>query len=282
MNAVILNQGVGQWAFEEHASNMADVLWLEVSSEPAECDYVLGWDGQQPPAGELFIPWSGIQAAADKRIQARLYQEHSVPCPRSLLFTDEKELCHFLAGESHVEWVLKYPVACGASGHRLIKADSPIPADWPEPFLLQQFIRLENPEVYRAYCVEGEFFGWNARRFPAGTKPSPWVAHAQGARYVHFGKVPAKAEAAARAALQAVGLLESFGVVDLLQSPEGEWLVLEVGTDGVVNHVDRDFDSEELHEELNRRLAEAFWRRSEKKPWGEGNWRLRNSPMPAI
>ncbi len=275
MKAAILNQGPAQWAFEEHANKLADALWLEVVEEPTDYNYVLGWSSDGPPAGRMFISWQGIQAAADKRIQAKLYNEHQVPCPRSLLFADETSLRDFLRRESESEWVLKYPIACGATGHRLISNEAPIPADWPKPFLLQQFIRLENPEVYRAYGVAGELFGWNARRFPKGTKPSPWVAHAQGARYVHFGTVPPETARAARLALQATGLWSSFGVVDLMQTSDGEWLVLEIGTDGVVNHVDRDFDSPALTEEINRRLAEAFWQPYEQKPWGKGPWRPR-------
>jgi hypothetical protein len=121
-------------------------------------------------------------------------------------------------------------------------------------------VRLERPEVYRIFCAAGELFGWVARRFPEGAKVSPWVAHARGARYVRSGDPPSAVADAARRALVATGLWDSFGCVDLLRKPIDEWLVLEVGTDGLFNHVDRDVGDPALAHELDRRVADAFWR----------------------
>jgi hypothetical protein len=76
--------------------------------------------------------------------------------------------------------------------------------------------------------------------------------------------------------LQATGLLSSFGCVDLLRRPSGEWVVLEVGTDGMFNHVDRDLGLPEVEQDLQRRVAEAFWARlGSWRPWGSGGWRPR-------
>lgn len=92
----------------------------------------------------------------------------------------------------------------------------------------------------------------------------PWVAHARGARYAHAGEPPTPALEAARRALAAAGLLDSFGCADLLRKPTGEWVVLEVGTDGLFNHVDRELDDAELERELNVRIANAFWKAAKK------------------
>src|SRR5262249_55494372 len=101
-------------------------------------------------------------------------------------------------------------------------------------------------------------------------------AHARGARYEPAGEAPPAASAAARAGLDAVGLLESFGCADLLRLATGEWVVLEVGTDGGFNHVDRDLGLPGLEQELQRRVAEAFWSRlGGWRPWGCGGWRPR-------
>jgi hypothetical protein len=126
--------------------------------------------------------------------------------------------------------------------------------------VVQEFIRLDEPAVFRTYTAGGEIFGWNVRQFPQGIKKSAWVAHARGARYAILGDPPADAVNAARQAMEATGLLESFGCTDLVQRPTGEWVVLEVGTDGVYNHVDRDFENLAFQQELDRRLAKAFWR----------------------
>jgi len=258
VTAAILNQGAGSWAFQEHASHLAEVLRVELASQPREFNYLLAWEPAERPSGQLFIPWEAIQMASDKRLQAAAFTRSRVPMPETLLVDTPKELRHVLERECQREWVLKYPLGCGGSGHVFITAKDSIRGDWPRPFVLQEFIRMDRPEAYRLYGIAGEIFGWNVRRFPEGAKQSPWVAHARGARYAHLGTPPAAAVEAARTALTAAGLLGSFGAVDLLRCGE-HWLVLEVGTDGLFNYVDRDFERPELEQELNRKLAEAFW-----------------------
>ena len=131
---------------------------------------------------------------------------------------------------------------------------------------------LDPPEVYRTYAAGGRVFGWNVRRFPPGREASPWVAHATGAAYTDLGAPPHDVAAIAAQALEACGVLASFGCVDLLPGPDG-WVVLEVGTDGMANHVDRDV-GEPLATELDRRVAEAFWATIGPAPWGD-EWRYR-------
>lgn len=271
VRAVILNSGPGAWAFEAHAERLSRALWLPVSSVPAEYCYLLGWEGAGPPGGSrLFIPWEAIGIAADKRRVAEAFLQAHVPAPVTHLPDSPEEVRAILASAASREWVLKWPTGCGAGGHRRLTADQPVPEDWPRPYVLQEFIRLERPEVYRLYGAAGEIFGWNARRYPRGVEASPWVAHARGARYEIEGPAPAEAEAVARQALAATGLLDSFGCVDLLPAPEGRWLALEVGTDGVFNHVDRDVGDPALAEELDRRVAEAFWSGIGDPPWAPG------------
>lgn len=172
------------------------------------------------------------------------------------------------------EWCLKFPTGCGASGHRRLHHGMSLPRNWPYPLLVQEFIRLENPEVYRMYAAGGRLFGWVARRYPEGTPKSPWVAHARGARYALAGGAPVEALELSRQALQATHLFDSFGCVDLIQRPTGGWLVLEVGTDGMYNHVDRDLDLPDLEREIQWRIAEAFWARfGSWRPWDAGAWR---------
>ncbi|MFO0863250.1 MAG: hypothetical protein U0744_01075 [Gemmataceae bacterium] len=147
-----------------------------------------------------------------------------------------------------------------------------LPKNWPFPLVVQEFIRLNDPQVFRIYAAGGSLFGWNVRRFPSGAKRSPWVAHARGARYEFPPSAPAEAETAARSALEATGLLDSFGCADLLCSAEGEWLVLEVGTDGMFNHVDRALENSAREREILEKIAGAFWNGVEGPPWGKGAW----------
>jgi hypothetical protein len=278
----ILNGGGGAWAFAELADGLSRALWLDVSSAPREFNYLLQ-PGETDPAecGESFIPCRAMQLAADKRSQAAVFAAGGVPTPETCSVGSLAEAERLLSEEPGREWCLKFPTGCGASGHRPLLAGMSLPASWPHPLIVQEFIRLDAPEVYRTYAVGVQSFGWVVRRFPHGIEPSPWVAHARGALYAVAGDAPGAATAAARAALEAIGLLDSFGCVDLIRRPTGEWLVLEVGTDGLYNYVDRDLGLPDVERELHARVADAFWSRFGRwRPWGAGDWHPRNT-IPA-
>lgn len=257
----VLNSGTGAWAFEPLALQLSSSLGIEVSAEPRRFNYLLHVEDTDGPIEcDVFIPTEAVRLASDKRLLAAVFIEHDVPTPETHFLDTFEHVLRFVRGHSGSEWCLKYPTSCGASGHRLIAEVSAEPPNWPHPFIVQEFIRLELPEVYRTYCAAGELFGWVARRFPEGTRLSPWVAHARGARYVRLGEPPTEALEAARSALIATGLWDSFGCVDLLRKPTGEWVVLEVGTDGLFNHVDRDLGDHDFERELHQRIADAFWK----------------------
>lgn len=50
---------------------------------------------------------------------------------------------------------------------------------------------------------------------------------------------------------------------------------MEVGTDEIYNYVNRDVENEELYDEINERLARAFWKKIGIPPWGQ-TWKYRN------
>lgn len=257
----LLNAGNGAWAFAPLAEQLSRALGIPIAEHPRDFNYLLHLDSiDDELEGRLFIPLGAIRCAADKRRAAEVFAQHAVPTPHTVLLECFADVRKFVSANTQSEWCLKYPTGCGANGHRRIIAEADEPPNWPRPFVVQEFIRLERPEVYRLYCAGGEIFGWVVRRFPAGIPQSPWVAHARGARYERAGEAPRPAVDAARSAVRAAGLYESFGCVDLLHRPSGEWLVLEVGTDGIYNHVDRDLSLPELEAELARRIAGAFWR----------------------
>lgn len=276
----ILNGGGGAWAFAGLADGLGRDLWLDVSEEPREFNYLLFADEIDSIASQgVFIPRGSIRLAADKRLLAEAFAAGGVPTPETRLVGSLEGAERVLAEDPGREWCLKFPTGCGAAGHRRLIPGMSLPRGWPLPLVVQEFIRLDRPEVYRTYAAGGRLFGWVARRFPGGVEPSPWVAHARGARYEEAGEAPALAIAAARKALEAAGLMGSFGCADLLRRPSGGWVVLEVGTDGVFNHVDRDLGLPGLELEIRGRVAEAFWSRlGEWRPWGDGEWHPRHSP----
>lgn len=261
LDCCVLNGGGGAWAFEPLARRLSSALGIGIAAEPRCFNYVLCVEHPGCLAGcRSFIPLEAVRRASDKRLLAGLFLEHGVPVPETHLLGTYPEVLRFVREHSGREWCLKYPTGCGAAGHRLVGGALEEPPNWPRPFIVQEFVRLERPEVYRTYCAGGGLFGWVVRRFPESAASTPWVAHARGARYVRLGEPPTGAAEAARRALVAAGLWDSFGCADLLRKPTGEWVVLEVGTDGLFNHVDRDLGDEEFEGELDRRVAGAFWR----------------------
>jgi hypothetical protein len=272
MKAAILNGGRGSWAFSELATQLQEALWLEVVVEPVDLNYVLFYDGDEPP--ECFIPVSSIDIASDKRVQTELFTAAGVPMPETILLPNPKDVRRFVNENADRRWVLKYPIGCGAAGHRILDRDTQIRDDWPTPFIVQEFIEMDDPVVYRVYATGGRLFGFNERRFgDPSARRSPFVAHATGASYGLLDDTPVQAARSASAALEAVGLDSSFGCVDLLRADD-EWLVIEVGTDGLYNYVDRAVP-EPLATELDRQVAQAFWERlGEQPPWGS-TWRRR-------
>jgi glutathione synthase/RimK-type ligase-like ATP-grasp enzyme len=262
-DAVILNNGQGAWAFETHATHLSQICGVPVRATPAPWNYLLSWDTKTPPSGQCFIPFQASEDAADKRIMAQRFAAQNVPTPETHLVDDDEALQNFLRLHAHREWLLKWPVGCGGTGHRFVQEGTEVPADWPRPFVVQEFVCLEKPEVFRLYAVAGELFGWNARRFD-GETDSPFVAHARGAHYEIEAEVPAAALEAAQSALKATNLLSSFGCADLLRDQNGQWLVLEVNTDGRWMHVDRDVP-EPIAREIDTRIGTAFRRCCEGK-----------------
>ena len=260
MTTAIVNAGNGSCFFEDHAQRLARAMNLEITDTPAEYNYLLGWDSSEKPSGQCFIPYEAILVASDKRRLAQVFAQHNVATPQTYLLHSQKEVQTLVQTENQCQWVLKWPTGCGGAGHYLLESEAAIPLDWPRPYVVQKFIQLEIPEVYRLYCVAEETFGWNVRRFPRDVNASPFVAHARGARYEAVGQVPPEAEIQARRALLATGLFTSFGCADLLRDEQGKWLVLEANTDGIFSHVDRDISIGNIAEEIENRLAGAFWR----------------------
>jgi glutathione synthase/RimK-type ligase-like ATP-grasp enzyme len=275
MIPVILNPPHG-WAFEGLAQMLSSVLWIDVRSAVGDFNYLLELDDSIDRSSfNTFIPIRSIELASDKRKLEQVFDRFDVKRPKTFILDDISRIDEIIKAYPQDDWVLKYPTGCGGMHHRLIEHSSQIPVKWERPFLLQQFIKSDRPEVYRLYCVDGDIFGFNARRFADSADRTPWVSHANGARYVHGEDPDPNAIEIAKQAFIATGLDRSFGAVDLIKDNAGEWYVLEVGTDGIYNYVDRDLDNEDLLNEINERIAKAFWQKIGVPPWGK-TWKYRD------
>ena len=258
-NKVILNSGNGAWAFQDLAESLADSLKIEVRNVPSDFNYVLSCPEANIKAIEhkMFVPYRGIKLASDKRLLADVFIKNSITIPQTYLINTYSEVLAFIQNTTE-QWCLKYPIGCGASGHRMIRDLQDIPQTWLQPYVVQKFIKLKELQVFRLYCAGGILFGWNRRKFTSQDNCSPWVAHANGAVYEVLKEAPEEAKNLTSKALKACELYDSFGCVDLLQDNDGNWLVLEVGTDGIFNHVDRNIGNSDLELEINQKIAAAF------------------------
>ncbi|MBW4511665.1 MAG: ATP-grasp domain-containing protein [Scytonematopsis contorta HA4267-MV1] len=275
MRPAIINTSNGKWAFEKLANILSEALWVEIQEKFCDINYTLCIEESENYNINNFIPINSIKIAADKRNIEKRFNQFSVARPKTFVVQDEKDVESILSEHFYIKWILKYPIGCGGINHRFIEKISQIPKGWPKPFLLQEFIELQIPEVYRLYCVDSEIFGFNARRFQDKNNKNPWVSHQGGAIY-EYGESPEKeAQEVVKAALISTDLYNSFGVVDLLKNKTGKWYALEVGTDGIYNYVDREVGNQKLFDEINERLAKAFWKNIGNPPWGK-TWKYRD------
>ena len=275
MAAVILNQSDSKWAFENLAQMLSRSLWLDVSEHASDLNYILCTDTELIDSNlNSFIPLNSIKIASDKTEIEKRFQSYGVTRPATFILQSSQAVESFLKTHDRNRWILKYPTGCGGIHHRIIQSASEIPKKWPQPFLIQEFIESIQPAVYRFYCVDSNLFGFNARKFSDPEISTPWVSHANGAKYNYEETPNQAATEIAKAALLATGLYYSFGVVDLVKNISGNWYALEVGTDGIYNHVDRELENDALLDELNERLAIAFWKRLGTPPWGQ-SWKYK-------
>jgi glutathione synthase/RimK-type ligase-like ATP-grasp enzyme len=256
VNRTIFCTAADEWAFGAIAQRLSALCDCPVVSEPQGLCYLLS-DPQEATGYQAFIPLSAVHIAADKREIEQAFARGGIARPRTWILLGTQDVEVLLHEQPERRFILKYPTSCGGSGHYVVQGGFTAKRNWPTPFIVQEFVTMAVPRVYRAYFAGGVYLGSNVRRFPQGICHD-LVAHARGARYFYDDPIPDHAVQLAAAALRAVGLLESFGVVDLLQSDAGEWLTLEVGTDGIYNHVDRDIDNEAFLDHIYRGIAAAF------------------------
>jgi hypothetical protein len=154
----VLNSGNGAWAFEPLAAQLSSSLGVDVAEKPRRFNYLLHVEevGGLPVGCEVFIPTEAVRLASDKRLLAAVFHEHGVPTPLTWLFDSFSDVLSFVRAHTGSEWCLKHPTGCAANGHRMITEASVEPPNWPRPFIVQEFIRMKRPEVYRVFCAAGE------------------------------------------------------------------------------------------------------------------------------
>ena len=252
MDRSIYLKSSDEWAFGNLAEKLSYYLRCPISADACSHCYLLS-EPEKP--ADSYIPRASIDIASDKVRMEFHFSQFNVPRPETLLLSDAAQVDNTL--QNGREYLLKFPTSCGANGHYLAKSPFTPKRGWPKPYLLQEFIRAEKPKVYRVYFVSGIAIGSNVRKFDGDTDKI-LVAHAQGARYAFDEDVPPDGVTAARNAIVSTGLDKSFGVVDLIRDREGRWLVLEIGTDGIYNIVDRDYSNDRFDSLLHTAISISF------------------------
>lgn len=257
--AAIIHAGRYRSLFGDHAASLSRITGLPVvdSDQGVDFAYLLAWDEARSPSCPTFVPYGAIRIALDKRRQASVFAAAEVATPETHLLESREAVRAFPALHRDRRWLLKWPLGCGALGHQILGLETAITQFWSPPFLVQEMVELRTPVVYRLYVVAGEPFGWSVRTFGDETPSFPWVAVSRGAHFETAAAAPPEAVEQARKALAAAGLWSSFGVADLLQTEQGDWVVLEVNTDGLREFVLRDVGVPQIADELDERLASA-------------------------
>ncbi len=241
-SAAILHSGPWKKVFGQFPEYLSRLTGWPIVEDDRDISfgYVLGWDEEKPPRCQTYIPFEAILSANDKREQYKRFKQFDVRIPETHLIDTKEGVFDFFESRPDKKWVLKWPDGCGGMGHQLLSSQTQITAFWRAPFLVQEFIRMNRPQVFRLTAADGIFFNWCVRKFPAEKKTSPWVSHALGAKFESIDQIPDEVEIEVKKALLATELFSSFGAVDLIQSEDGKWLVLEVNTDGVYHYVTRE------------------------------------------
>ncbi len=261
--AAILHTGPWKDVFGDFPSRLSAATGLPVTETPdgLALVYVLGWFEHRPLPCESFIPLDAIYLTHDKRKQAALFRDHGIATPESHLVATEEEALAFPRQRPDKEWILKWPVGCGGDGHQVLDAKTVVTPLWHPPFLVQELIRMSRPRVYRLFVAGGETFNWCVRESNERTAHSPIVSARGGATVRLVDPVPEAARGEAVRAFDAAGLWDSFGGVDMVQSDEGEWFVLELNTDGIYHFLQRVAEAPGFGEALDRYTDRAIRKR---------------------
>lgn len=96
-NCVVLNAGMGSWAFQELAEDLAKNLDIEISDTPGNYNYVLAWDENDLEViDKSFIPFVGMKLASDKRLLAKVFKENNIPTPETHLLDSYQDVVKFI------------------------------------------------------------------------------------------------------------------------------------------------------------------------------------------
>jgi hypothetical protein len=127
MVAKILNQSDGKWVFENLAQILSRSLWVDISEDVADLNYVLGTntDLMDNPLNS-FIPIDSIKIASDKRSIDQRFKSHNVSRPTTFIVESAPEIESILHKFDRNRWILKYPTGCGGMNHRMIEDVSQI------------------------------------------------------------------------------------------------------------------------------------------------------------
>jgi hypothetical protein len=111
MLPVILNQSDGKWAFDNLAQMLSRSLWIDISENPSDVNYVLCVDTELVNNSlNSFIPLKSIKIASDKRDIEKRFKSDRVARPTTFSLESLLEVESFLKTNRSNRWILKYPI----------------------------------------------------------------------------------------------------------------------------------------------------------------------------
>lgn len=99
-NIVILNSGLGAWAFQGLADKLAQDLELKIPETPGDYNYVLGWDENNLKFGDKsFVPFKAMKLASDRRLLAKVFERNNIFTPETHLLDNYRDVTNFIGDE---------------------------------------------------------------------------------------------------------------------------------------------------------------------------------------
>ena len=93
MMPTILNKSEGKWAFENLAQMLSKSLWVDISENAGDLNYILCADiDHDDNTINSFIPIDSIKIASDKREVERKFNSHNVARPRTFILESSNSL----------------------------------------------------------------------------------------------------------------------------------------------------------------------------------------------
>lgn len=253
------------WVWRLWAAQLSPKLSAE-HQRIAQTEAHAAWVGFLAQLSDAFFidPNSAAGAAENKLWQLRLAQTLGIPIPETLVTADPQQARSFCSQHDRVVTKLQRPICYGMAGGggfptRLVQKSDLAALDSLVhcPMMFQRYIQKKYE--LRVAWVDGQAF---VGALPGEKCGVDWRYEA--AAPFEVGSLPGAVHRKLAALMRALGLRQ--GAIDLIVTPEDDYVFLEVNPNGEWGMLERD-----LGLPIGQALADALIRRGEKNQEGTGD-----------